>query len=75
MVGEVFHELGFLKELKHNFVCNMYHAFQDNINIYMVLDLALGGDLRFYLGKQDNRCLTMEQVISLFSFFNSPPSQ
>ena len=31
------------------FVCNVHYAFQDSIFLYMIIDLAAGGDLRFAL--------------------------
>ncbi len=31
---------------------NMHYAFQDRENLYMVLDLMTGGDLRFLIGKR-----------------------
>ena len=30
-------------------MCNLRFAFQDDENLFMVLDLMLGGDLRFHL--------------------------
>ncbi|KAF8591166.1 kinase-like protein [Ramaria rubella] len=37
-----------LEEIQHPFIVNMYYAFQDPINCYFVLDLMLGGNLRFH---------------------------
>jgi serine/threonine kinase 32 len=48
---EVLREMQFLRELKHLFICNLYYAFQDTHNLYMIMDLALGGDMRFRLKK------------------------
>ena len=31
------------------FICNVHYAFQDAIFLYMIIDLAAGGDLRFAL--------------------------
>lgn len=31
------------------FICNVHYAFQDTIFLYMIIDLAAGGDLRFAL--------------------------
>lgn len=41
-----------LSELKHPFLVNMNFAFQDRDNLYLVMDLLTGGDLRFHIGKQ-----------------------
>lgn len=32
-------------------MCNLRYAFQDDENLFMVLDLMLGGDLRFHLDR------------------------
>lgn len=32
-------------------MCNLRFAFQDDENLFMVLDLMLGGDLRFHLDR------------------------
>lgn len=44
-------ELQLLKCLKHQFLINAVMAFQDRENLYMVMDLLSGGDLRFHLIK------------------------
>ena len=36
------------------FICNVHYAFQDGIFLYMVLDLALGGDMRYNLKNTGN---------------------
>ncbi|ORZ18627.1 kinase-like domain-containing protein [Absidia repens] len=35
-----------LEQLDHPLVCNLRYAFQDEHNLYMAMDLMLGGDLR-----------------------------
>ncbi|CAD8125558.1 unnamed protein product [Paramecium sonneborni] len=50
-VHSILSELQFLTELRHNFLINVFSAFQDNQNLYLVLDYLGGGDLRFHLGK------------------------
>ncbi|KAI9357283.1 putative camp-dependent protein kinase [Zopfochytrium polystomum] len=40
-----------LEEIQNPFICNLRFAFQDDENLFMVLDLALGGDLRFHLSR------------------------
>ncbi len=39
---------------------NMVHAFQDRDNLYLVMDLLTGGDLRFHLNK--HKKFTEEQT-------------
>ena len=50
-VNEVFCELKMLTELDYPLICNAWWAFQDERNVYLLLDLALGGDLRFRMGQ------------------------
>ena len=38
-----------LSKLHNPFIVNMYYAFQDNNNLYLVMDYLKGGDLRFHL--------------------------
>ena len=41
-----------LLELIHNpFICNLRYAFQDDKSLFMVIDLMMGGDLRFHLDR------------------------
>ena len=46
---EVFVERDLLMKLKHPRICNSFFAFQDECYLYLVMDLALGGDLRYQL--------------------------
>ena len=38
-----------LKKLNHKLICNMYYAFQDTENLYMIMDYFSGGDLRYLI--------------------------
>lgn len=40
-----------LAELKHPYIVNMVYAFQDRLNLYLIMDYMPGGDLRFQIGK------------------------
>ena len=44
-------EREFLSKLHHPFIVNMNCAFQDYENLYLVMDLLTGGDLRYHLCK------------------------
>ena len=44
-------EKDLLSKLHHPFIVNMHYAFQDNENLYLVMDLLLGGDLRFHISR------------------------
>lgn len=48
-VANIIQERRLLEEIDHAFVVNMRYAFQDDENCFFVLDLMLGGDLRFHL--------------------------
>jgi serine/threonine protein kinase len=52
-----------LAELKHPFIVNMVYAFQDRLNLYLVMDYMPGGDLRFQLGRCDK---FPENVVKFF---------
>lgn len=48
----VLRERSMLEELDHPLVCNLRFAFQDDDYMYMVMDLMMGGDLRFHLNRK-----------------------
>ncbi|KAH7914616.1 kinase-like domain-containing protein [Hygrophoropsis aurantiaca] len=48
-VANIIQERKLLEEIDHPFVVNLRYAFQDDENCFFVLDLMLGGDLRFHL--------------------------
>jgi serine/threonine kinase 32 len=48
-VENIIQERRLLEEIDYPLVCNLRYAFQDDENLFMVLDLMLGGDLRFHL--------------------------
>ncbi|CAD8204436.1 unnamed protein product [Paramecium pentaurelia] len=50
-VNSVLNEKYLLEHLHHPFLVNMSYAFQDRENLYLIIDLLTGGDLRFHLGK------------------------
>ncbi|ETS65012.1 hypothetical protein PaG_00463 [Moesziomyces aphidis] len=53
-VSNIIQERRLLEEIDSPFVCNLRYAFQDDENMFMVLDLMLGGDLRFHLDRTGN---------------------
>ncbi|KAF9080590.1 hypothetical protein BGX23_001926, partial [Mortierella sp. AD031] len=48
-VENIIQERRLLEEVEFSLICNLRYAFQDDENLFMVLDLMLGGDLRFHL--------------------------
>ena len=41
----------FLSKLHNSFIVNMHYAFQDSDNLYLVMDLMSGGDLRYHISR------------------------
>lgn len=70
-VQNIIQERRLLEEIECPFVCNLRYAFQDDENLFMVLDLMLGGDLRFhldrmgYMSEDAVRFLMAEMAIAL----------
>lgn len=50
-VHSVMNERKILEVLVNPFIVNMHFAFQDRENLYLVLDLKNGGDLRYHISK------------------------
>ena len=46
------YERQLLQKLKHPFIVNMHCAFQDYDNLYLVMDLFKGGDLRYHISRK-----------------------
>ena len=44
-------ERKFLSILNHPFIVNMHYAYQDNDNLYLVMDMLSGGDLRYHCSR------------------------
>ncbi|KNE69859.1 AGC/YANK protein kinase [Allomyces macrogynus ATCC 38327] len=51
-VENIIQERRLLEEIHFPLIVNLRFAFQDDENLFMVLDLMLGGDLRFHLDRQ-----------------------
>lgn len=50
-VENIISERRILEQVSHALIVNLRYAFQDDENLFMVLDLMLGGDLRFHLDR------------------------
>ncbi|XP_006010142.2 serine/threonine-protein kinase 32A [Latimeria chalumnae] len=48
-VRNVFKELQVMQSLEHPFLVNLWYSFQDEEDMFMVVDLLLGGDLRYHI--------------------------
>ncbi|KAI3654749.1 hypothetical protein MP228_000129 [Amoeboaphelidium protococcarum] len=62
-VNNVIQERRLLEDIEYPFVVNLRYAFQDDENLFMVLDLMLGGDLRFHLDRAGSM---KEEVVRFF---------
>ena len=47
-------ERNILTKLNNPFIVNMYFAFQDSLNLYLIIDFLSGGDLRYHLIRKKN---------------------
>lgn len=61
-VATVFTELKILSMVNCPFICNCHYAFQDENYLYLVLDLASGGDLRYNLSIAPNQRFSEERA-------------
>ncbi|KAI7899578.1 kinase-like domain-containing protein [Cokeromyces recurvatus] len=50
-IDNILSERKLLEHINFNLIVNLRYAFQDDENLFMVLDLMLGGDLRFHLDR------------------------
>ncbi|KAI9324808.1 kinase-like domain-containing protein [Zopfochytrium polystomum] len=50
-IQNIFRERAILEEIHHPLIVNLRYAFQDDENMFMVIDLMMGGDLRFHLDR------------------------
>jgi len=51
-VSSVMNERQLLSILSHPFLVNMKFAFQDRENLYLIMDLLTGGDLRYHISRK-----------------------
>lgn len=51
-VQSVMSELKLVSMIRSEFIVNVHYAFQDRDNLYLIMDLLLGGDLRYHLSQK-----------------------
>ena len=49
--NSVKYERELLSKIRHPFIVNMIFCFQDRENLYLVMDLLTGGDLRYHVSR------------------------
>lgn len=52
-----------MAELRHPFLVNMIYAFQDRDNLFLIMDLMPGGDLRYQIGRYES---FPERIVKFF---------
>ena len=66
-IKSVKNERNLLEKINHPFIINMHYSFQDNENLYLIMDFLSGGDLRYHLCKKKN--LLNQKVNFLYHVF------
>jgi serine/threonine protein kinase len=61
-VAMVMKERNLLARLHCPQMVNMHYAFQDDANLYIIMDVCLGGDLHYQLTHSPGRCFTEDQA-------------
>lgn len=61
-VSMVMKERNLLSRLHCPQLVNMHYAFQDAKNLYIIMDVCLGGDLHYQLTHSPSRCFAEEQA-------------
>jgi len=61
-VAMVMKERNLLSRLHCPQLVNMHYAFQDAKNLYIIMDVCLGGDLHYQLTHSPSRCFAEEQT-------------
>lgn len=49
VVRNVFSEIELMKSLSHPFLVNLWFTFQDDEDLFIVVDVLLGGDVRYHM--------------------------
>ena len=60
-------ELRILSILDSPFICNCHYGFQDDSNVYFVLDLAVGGDMKYNLRNSSTGRFTEQTTLFFIS--------
>jgi serine/threonine kinase 32 len=74
-VANIIQERRLLEEIDHTFIVNLRFAFQDDENCFFMLDLMLGGDLRFHLERngrlqEDAVCFWVAELSSALDYLH-----
>ena len=61
-INSIIYERELLSRLNHPLIINLQYAFQDYNNLYLVLDLLTGGDLRYQIGQHKRQYFSERQA-------------
>ena len=61
-INSIIYERELLSRINHPLIINLQYAFQDYNNLYLVLDLLTGGDLRYQIGHHRRQYFTEQQT-------------
>ena len=61
-INSIIYERELLSRLNHPLIVNLQYAFQDYNNLYLVLDLLTGGDLRYQIGHHRRQYFSEQQT-------------
>ena len=61
-INSIKYEREILSRIKHPLIINLYYSFQDFDNLYLVLDLLPGGDLRYHISHHRRQYFNEEQT-------------
>ena len=61
-INSIIYERELLSRINHPLIINLQYAFQDYNNLYLVLDLLTGGDLRYQIGHHRRQYFTEVQT-------------
>jgi serine/threonine protein kinase len=75
-VDNIIEERRLLEAIETTFICNLRYAFQDDENMFMVIDLMLGGDLRFHMDRigelrEDHISLMVAEISLALDYLHS----
>ena len=62
-IDQIFGERDMLANLQHHFICNATYSYQDAQHCFIVMDLALGGDLDWLVKDYKKRAKRNDQVM------------
>ena len=66
----ILYERELLSRMLHPFIVNMYYSFQDQDNLYLVMEFLSGGDLRYHICKYRKTYCYVNNTLLFSNYFN-----